>query len=90
MCIRDSPKAIVQIVHGMCEYKERYLDFINFLNKNGYIVIIHDLRGHGKSILTKDDLGYFYQDGARAVSYTHLNFTSLFKIEANRSDKKDN
>lgn len=63
----NNPKAIVQIVHGMCEYKERYLDFINFLNKNGYIVIIHDLRGHGKSILTKDDLGYFYQDGARAM-----------------------
>ena len=29
----NNPKAIVQIVHGMCEYKERYLDFINFLNK---------------------------------------------------------
>lgn len=56
----NNPKAIVQIVHGMCEYKERYLDFINFLNKNGYIVIIHDLRGHGKSILTKDDLGYLH------------------------------
>ena len=26
----NNPKAIVQIVHGMCEYKERYLDFINF------------------------------------------------------------
>ena len=24
----NNPKAIVQIVHGMCEYKERYL--INF------------------------------------------------------------
>ena len=22
----NNPKAIVQIVHGMCEYKERYLD----------------------------------------------------------------
>lgn len=62
-----NPKAIVQIVHGMCEHKERYLDFINYLNQNRYIVIIHDHRGHGKSVLNEGDLGYFYDDGAKAV-----------------------
>lgn len=61
------PKGIVQIAHGMCEYKERYLDFINNLNQNGYIVIIHDHRGHGKSVLNENDLGYFYNDGASAI-----------------------
>lgn len=62
-----NPKAIIQLVHGMCEYKERYLDFISYLNKNGYNVIIHDHRGHGKSVLDKNDLGYFYKDGANAM-----------------------
>lgn len=61
------PKGIVQIAHGMCEHKERYLDFINYLNQNGYIVIIHDHRGHGKSVLNKNDLGYFYEDDAYAI-----------------------
>ncbi len=43
----DSPKAIVQVVHGMKEHQLRYEDFAKFLNKNGYVVITSDLRGHG-------------------------------------------
>ena len=31
----EHPKAIFQIVHGMCEHKERYLDFIEYLNDCG-------------------------------------------------------
>ena len=63
----EHPKAIFQIVHGMCEHKERYLDFIEYLNDCGYVVIIHDHRGHGKSVLDETDLGYFYGEGARAI-----------------------
>lgn len=46
----ESPeaKASVQIIHGMEEYKERYLPFAEFLQKNGFNVILPDLRGHGK------------------------------------------
>lgn len=62
-----NPIGIIQIAHGMCEHKERYLDFINYLNQKGYIVIIHDHRGHGKSVLNKNDLGYFYDDSADAI-----------------------
>ena len=53
------PKAVVQIIHGMCEYAERYAPFAEFLNKHGYIVCADDHLGHGKSAQTKDDLGYF-------------------------------
>lgn len=63
----NDPQGIVQIVHGMCEYKERYLDFINYLNQNNYIVMIHDHRGHGNSVLDISDLGYFYDDGANSL-----------------------
>ena len=57
-----NPKGIVQISHGMQEHKERYFDFMEFLAKNGYTSIIHDHRGHGKSVKTELDLGYFYTD----------------------------
>ncbi len=46
----DNPKAIIQIIHGMVEHKERYKYLIENLNQNGYSVIISDLRGHGESI----------------------------------------
>ena len=42
-----APKAVIQIVHGMCEHKERYIPFMEFLCSNGYACIIHDHRGHG-------------------------------------------
>ena len=32
-------KAVVQIVHGIAEYIERYDDFANFLNKQGIMVV---------------------------------------------------
>ena len=41
-------KAVLQIVHGMEEHKERYYQFAEFLNKNGYTVVVSDLRGHGE------------------------------------------
>lgn len=58
------PKAIVQIAHGMSEYKERYIPFMEYLCSQGYVVVIHDHRGHGKSIKSAEDLGYFYENGA--------------------------
>ena len=45
----ENPKAVVQIAHGMGEHCGRYDDFASFLNKNGYIVIAEDHRGHGKT-----------------------------------------
>lgn len=61
------PKGIVLIAHGMCEHKERYNQFINFLTKNNYVCVINDHRGHGKSILGKEDLGYFYKNGHEGI-----------------------
>ena len=56
-----NPKGIVQIVHGMQEHSKRYDNFAKFLNDNGYIVFINDLRGHGKS-LESTLLGYSSED----------------------------
>ena len=50
---------VFQIIHGMCEYIERYLPFIEYLTTKGFVVVGHDHLGHGQSIKSKDDLGYF-------------------------------
>lgn len=60
-------KALVQIVHGMAEHKDRYLSFMQYLAEAGYACIICDLRGHGASLLHPDDQGYFYQNGSKAM-----------------------
>jgi alpha-beta hydrolase superfamily lysophospholipase len=60
-------RAIVQLVHGMSEHKERYLPFMHYLAEQGYFTIIHDHRGHGKSVKSKADFGYMYGGGAEAI-----------------------
>jgi len=52
-------KAIFQISHGMAEHGERYEDFANYLCKKGFAVAVEDHIGHGKSVNSDDDLGYF-------------------------------
>lgn len=52
-------KGVFQIVHGMCEYIARYEDFIDFLCGNGFVVCGNDHIGHGASINSDDDLGFF-------------------------------
>ena len=51
--------AVVQISHGMAEHINRYDEFARFLAKRNILVVGNDHMGHGKSINTKDDLGYF-------------------------------
>lgn len=60
--VRPQTKALGVVVfsHGMAEHKERYFDFIDYLSQNGFACVIHDHRGHGKSVKGNDDLGYFY------------------------------
>lgn len=60
-------KGIVQISHGMAEHKERYIPFMEYLSNNGYVTIIHDHRGHGKSVKDRNDLGYFYEEKAEYI-----------------------
>ena len=60
-------KGIVQLVHGMNEYKERYIPFMEFLAGQGYLCVIHDHRGHGHSVEKKEDLGYWYKGGYEAL-----------------------
>lgn len=58
--IPEKPIGIFQMVHGMCEHKERYLSFMSWMAQRGYITLIHDNRGHGMSIKEEGDIGYCY------------------------------
>lgn len=60
-------KGIIQISHGMSEYKERYFEFMEFMTKQGYTCIINDHRGHGNSVQKESDLGYFYTEDINAI-----------------------
>ena len=52
-------KAIVQIAPGIAAHIDRYVEFMEFLAGNGYIVVANDHLGHGKSINGPEDLGFF-------------------------------
>ena len=64
----ENPKANVLIVHGMAEHAQRYDDFANFLNKNGFNVYAYDQRGHGKTAGSIEKQGFFAEkDGWNKV-----------------------
>ena len=62
---KETCKGVIQILHGMSEYKERYIPFMEFLAQHGYASVIHDHRGHGKSVKDIEDLGYMYEVGVK-------------------------
>lgn len=53
------PKAVLQIAHGMVEHIERYDEFATYLAENGIYVTGHSHLGHGKSMVSKEKMGYF-------------------------------
>ena len=64
------PKAILQIVHGIAEFVERYDDFANFLTAHGFLVVAEDHMGHGQSINAEGIQGYFHGGWFTAVEDT--------------------
>ncbi len=67
-------KAIVEINHGMIEYIDRYDDFAEYLAENDFLVIGHDHLGHGNSIESDQDLGYFGKHPSNLV------ITDMYKL----------
>ncbi|RHH68166.1 MULTISPECIES: alpha/beta fold hydrolase [Vagococcus] len=60
------PKAILQIVHGMAEYIERYAPLAEYLASHNILVIGHDHLGHGESVDMDDPLHGFFCEGDSA------------------------
>lgn len=67
-CVKNlvaNPKAVLVIVHGLCEHLGRYNYLTEKLNKFGYSVYRFDNRGHGKSGGERgyiEDFQYFFDD----------------------------
>lgn len=73
-------KAVLQISHGMVEYIERYEEFALFLNSKGILVTGNDHLGHGASVSSKEDWGYFAEyDGNNALLYDLYQMTQITK-----------
>lgn len=63
-------KAVLQIVHGIAEFVERYEEFAQFLNKHGILVVAEDHMGHGQSINGDGIQGYFHGGWFTAIDDT--------------------
>ena len=60
-------KGLVQLVHGMVEYKARYEHVLQFFAENGYVAACYDHRGHGDSVEKEEDFGWFRDFKAKAI-----------------------
>jgi alpha-beta hydrolase superfamily lysophospholipase len=55
----QTPRAVVQIVHGLAEHAARYDRLAQALRHAGYVVYASDHRGHGQSAREPRELGHF-------------------------------
>ena len=59
----NAPVGVIQICHGVAEHMERYDKFAKHLAENGYVVSGNDHLGHGKSMTSDDEKGFFGEHG---------------------------
>lgn len=79
-----SPRFLVQICHGMCEYIERYEEFADFLCAQGAAVFGNDHLGHGRTKAMNEPayFGYFAEkDGEKLVVKDVHTLTTMMKEE---------
>ena len=71
-------RGIVQIAHGIAEHVERYDAFAQFLAGKGFLVVANDHLGHGQSISSQEDLGFFGETGGWNLAVSDMH--KLFEI----------
>jgi len=74
-------KAVVEIVHGMCEHAARYARFAEALTREGYLVYAQDLRAHGKTAGSIESLGYAGRDGFNQMVVDIKQLNDILKKE---------
>lgn len=70
----EHPVCTVQLIHGIDERKERYIPFMQYLASRNIACVIHDLRGHGGSLLP-EGLGYY---GDEALDRLHTDLDAVY------------
>lgn len=74
-------KAILQIAHGMVEFIDRYEGFAQYLTERGFLVTGNDHLGHGGSVNSQDEWGYFGEDGNEVLIKDMHELTRITKEE---------
>lgn len=74
------PKAVIQVIHGMCEYFGRYKEFSDFMTKHGYVVAGDDHLGHGRTATNEEERGFFaYSSGWRFLVRDEKKMTDILR-----------
>ena len=58
---------VLQIFHGMVEFIERYEETAEYLTEKGFVVVGNDHLGHGTSVVSKEEYGFFCEENGNAV-----------------------
>ncbi len=75
-------RGIVQIIHGMTDYTDRYEDLFSSLSQAGYLVVGYDHLGHGYTANGKEELGFFAdKDGWKILISDAVAFASAIREE---------
>ena len=76
----ESPKAVVQIVHGVAEHIGRYDEFAEYLCSRGFAVVGEDHLGHGETVSNYEDICFFAEEnGWQTVCQDILQLTKTAK-----------
>ena len=75
-------KGILQISHGMVEYIDRYEEFASFLCDHGFVVTGNDHLGHGGSVTSETEWGYFAEANAGNILVEDLHTLRTMTQEA--------
>lgn len=68
------PEAVLQIAHGLCGYKEKYIPFMEYMADHGVACVACDHRGHGASVRSREELGYM--DGGYVALVEDMKFVT--------------
>ncbi len=74
-------KGVFQIAHGVSEHIDRYDEFARFLAEEGYVVCGNDHLGHGKSVDSYEDFGFFAEEDGdnRMIDDMHILYSIMHK-----------
>lgn len=75
------PIGVLQIVHGMAEYIDRYDNFAKYMTEHGFNVIGHDHLGHGHSISDEHDYGFFAEENGDKIIIEDMHSVTQYARE---------
>lgn len=75
------PIGVLQIVHGMAEYIDRYDNFAKYMTEHGFNVIGHDHLGHGHSVSDEHDYGFFAEENGDKIIIEDMHLITQYARE---------